>query len=192
MEKIIKTVKFAKIYALLLAAIILTTSCNGQDKPASDEIKAPGMDIQTAIITDNIEVLKQHIDFGTDLNAKEPMGGSTPLITATVFGKTEMAEMLINAGAELSIQNNDGSTALHSAAFFCRSEIVKLLLEKGADKSIKNNYGQTPYDTVSGSFTEVEQIYLGIGAMLEPMGLKLDLETIEMTRPQIAILLNGE
>lgn len=189
MKTTVTRVQFIKVLTLLSAIAFFTTSCNGQNKSGSTELKEPKVDIHMAIITDNIEAVKQHIDFGTDLNVKDPMGGSSPLISATVFGKTEIATILIDAGVDLSIQNNDGSTALHTAAFFCRPEIVKLLLDKGANKTIKNNYGQTPYETVAGSFIEVKEVYQGIGGMLEPMGLTLDLEYIEKTRPQIATLL---
>jgi ankyrin repeat protein len=111
------------------------------------------------------------------------------LISASLFGKTAMAKMLIEAGADVNFQNNDGSTALHTASFFCRPEIVKMLLDKGADKTIKNKYGQTAYETVAGSFADVKPVYDGLGKMLEPMGLKLDYTYIEKTRPEIAATL---
>ena len=117
------------------------------------------------------------------------MGGSTPLISAALFGKTEIAKILIDAGADLNIQNNDGSTALITAAFFCRLEIVKILLDKGADKTIKNNYNQTAYDAVVGSFDVVKPSYEALGKMLQPMGLKLDFQYLEKTRPEIAAML---
>ena len=106
-----------------------------------------------------------------------------------MFGKTEMARVLIDAGADLNFQNNDGSTALISAAFFCRPEIVTLLLEKNADKTIKNTYGTTAYDNVAGPFEQVKEAYDMMGAALGPMGLKLDYAYIEKTRPEIAAML---
>lgn len=151
--------------------------------------KTPNVDLQTAVLTDNVKAVEQHILAGSNLNEKEPFGGSTPLITASVFGKTRIAELLINAGADLNIQNNDGSTALLTAAFFCRPEIVKMLLKKNADKTLKNNYGQNAYESVSGSFESVQGAYEGLGAMLEPMGLKLDHAYLKKTRPEIAKML---
>ena len=102
---------------------------------------------------------------------------------------TEMAKILINAGADLNFRNNDGSTALHTASFFCRPEIVKMLLEKNVDKTIKNKYGSTAYESVAGSFEIVKQSYESLGKMLAPMGLKLDYAYIEKTRPEIAAML---
>jgi len=179
---------------ILLGILLGWPGCkqgNAQDNTHQIAAKnaTPGIDIHTAIVTGNMSVLKQYIAGGVNLNEKEPIGGSSPLITACLFGRSEMAKLLIHAGVELNFQNNDGSTPLHTAAFFCRPEIVQLLLAKGADKTIKNKYGQTAYETVAGEFTKVKTVYETIGKMLAPMGLKLDNAYIEKTRPQIAAML---
>lgn len=153
------------------------------------KVNPPEVDIHTAVMTGNMEALKQHIAAGSNLNEKDPLGGSSPLISASLFGKTEMASALMEAGADLNFQNNDGSTALHTASFFCRPEIVTMLLNKGADKTIKNKYNQTAYESVAGSFAEVKPSYDALGKMLEPMGLKLDYAFLEKTRPRIANML---
>lgn len=106
-----------------------------------------------------------------------------------MFGKAEIAKLLIDAGALLNIQNNDGSTALITASFFCRPEIVKMLLAKNADKTIKNKYGNTAYETVISPFDDVKPIYDMLGSSLAPLGLKLDYEYLKKTRPVIAIML---
>ena len=178
-----------------LATLLTIDACKEGKEPTPDtsisqtKVKAPKVDIHTAIMTDNMEALKQHIAAGSNLNEKDPYGGSSPLISACLFNKTEMAKMLIDAGADLNFQNNDGSTALITAAFFCRPEIVRMLLDKGADKTIENKYGQTAYKSVAGQFTDVKASYDGLGKMLEPMGMKLDYAYIEKTRPEMAAIL---
>ena len=137
----------------------------------------------------NVEVVKQHIAAGSNINEKDPYGGSSPLISASLFGKTKIAKILIDAGADINIQNNDGSTALHTAAFFCRREIVTMLLEKKADKAIRNNYKTTAYESVAGSFNDVKSTYEMMEKMLGPMGLKLDFVYVKKTRPVIAAML---
>lgn len=149
----------------------------------------PKIDLHTAVLKNDIKAVKEHIKSKSDLNIKEPMGGSTPLISASLFGKTEIAKLLINAGANLDIQNNDGSTALITASFFCRLEIVKMLLAKKANKTIKNNYKQTAYETLLAPFKQVKPVYEAIENALSPMGLKLDYAYIEKTRPIIAKML---
>lgn len=183
---------------LFIVFIVCLVACNGrqdatQEKikssTAENDVKPPQIDIHTAVLTENLPVLKQHIAAGSNLNEKDPFGGSSPLITAAVFGKTAGARTLIEAGADINFQNNDGSTALHTAAFFCRPEIVKMLLANGADKTIRNTYGATAYESVAGPFDEVKNSYDIMGKVLGPMGLKLDYEYIQKTRPDIAAML---
>jgi ankyrin repeat protein len=169
---------------VLSIASLLSCSTTAQKKAG-----APDVDLQTAVITDNANAVKQHIAAGTDLNEKDPFGGSSPLITAAVFNKPEMAKLLIDAGADMNFQNNDGSTALISAAFFGRPEIVRMLLDKGADKTIKNKYNTTALDNVTAPFAEVKDVYDMMGNMLAPMGLKLDYAYLEKIRPEIAKML---
>lgn len=178
-----------------LATLFTIAGCNENKENTQSittvktNVKPPEVDIHTAVLTGNMEALKQHIAAGSNLNEKDPFGGSSPLISASLFGKTEMARALIEAGAELDFQNNDGSTALHTASFFCRPEIIKMLLDKGASKTIKNKYNQTAYESVAGSFAGVKPSYDALGKMLEPMGLKLDYTFLEKTRPQVASML---
>lgn len=180
---------------MLFAAVTFACAGSGNwssvSDPAGDtKTKAPQVDIHTAVATGNGDALHQHIEAGTDINAKDPFGGSSPLITAAVFGQTEMAKMLIDADADLDFRNNDGSTALISAAFFGRPEIVRLLLDAGADKTIKNKYGATARETVLAPFNEAKSTYDMMGKVLEPMGLKLDYVYLEKVRPEIAAMLN--
>ncbi len=178
-----------------LSMLSIMASCQQRKEPnrnatvSQARVKPPKIDIHTAVMTDNIEALKQHIAAGSNINEKDPFGGSSPLISASLFGKTQMAKLLIEAGADLNFRNNDGSTALHTASFFCRPQIVKMLLAKRADKTIKNKYGQTAYESVAGPFADVKNAYNGLGKMLEPMGLKLDHTYLEKTRPEIAAML---
>ncbi len=180
----------------LLLTLLIMVSCKSKqtlkeaNSPVSKtDMKPPKVDIHTAVLSDNLDALKQHIAAGSNLNEKDPMGGSSPLITAALFGKEEAAKILIDAGAEINFQNNDQSTALHTAAFFCRPAIVKMLLDKGADKMIRNKYGSTAYESVAGPFADVKSTYDIMGKMLAPMGLKLDYAYIEKTRPEIAATL---
>jgi hypothetical protein len=124
-----------------------------------------------------------------NLNEKDQLGGSSPLVIAATFGHTEVAKALIRAGADVDQRNNDGSTALHTAALFCHTEIVKALLDKGADKSVRNDAGLTALDLVSGPFDAMKGTYDFFGAILKPLGLELDYDRLKATRPKIAKML---
>jgi len=158
--------------------------------PSSSEA-AGGMGLHKAIQGGDIGAVRQLIEAGADLNVREPMGGSGPLITAATFGQVAAAQALIEAGADLDQQNNDGSTALITAAFFARIEIVKALLAAGADRSIRNYAGSTALDAVSAPFEEVRGIYDYLATVLGPYGLELDYERIEATRPKVAQMLRS-
>ena len=176
--------------SLLAVIVFIVAACTGKETAKNDSsVKAPDVDLHTAVISDNMEAIKQHIAAGSDLNVRDPFGGSSPLISAAVFGKTEMAKVLIDAGVDLNFQNSDGSTALHTAAFFCRPELVQLLLEKNVDKTIKNKYEATAYDNVALPFAQMKDAYDMMGNVLGPMGLKLDYAYIKKTRPEIAEML---
>ncbi len=108
-----KTLLKIKNSFLVMAITFFTLSVHGQKKPA------PAVDIHTAVLKGDIKTIKQHIAAKANLNVKESFGGNTPLISAALFGKTEIAKLLMDAGAMLNIQNNEGSTALFTAAFFC-------------------------------------------------------------------------
>jgi fucose 4-O-acetylase-like acetyltransferase len=176
------------INAIAVAMLLFVASCGSQEKTQSTP-KPPKVGLHVAVIQGNLEAVNQHIKAGSDLNEAEPSRGSSPLITAAVFGRTEIAKALIDGGADVDYQNKEGSTALHSAAFFCHTEIVKALLDKNANKTLKNLAGRIALESVSGPFEDVKGFYEQMGKSLAPIGLKLDLTRIEQTRPQIAKLL---
>lgn len=180
------------ITTIVLVVILITvTACGKQENSAEEKtqpLKPPGISQHMAALQGNIKAIRQHIKAGSDLNQIDAYG-SSPLIIAITFDKTEVAKALIEAGADLKLANKDGSTPLHIAAFFCRTEIVKALLDKGADKEAKNNFGSTALQTVAVPFEAVKGVYDSIGKALKPLGLKLDYERIKESRPKIAEML---
>jgi ankyrin repeat protein len=193
-----KALKFnsIKILISMLLIVILLPACaqKSNDKNAESPIDQPAvakpeMDIPTAVLSGNLEAIKQHIKAGSDINQKDAFSNSTPLMTAAVFDKKDIAKALIDAGADLELKNNDGGTALHNAAFFGRVEIVQMLIDANADKTAKNNFGATPRESVMGPFGEIKPIYEMMQQQLGAFGLKLNMEELEKRRPVIAMML---
>ena len=196
LAKINATKMLAKVSIIVLLFITACGPSGGGNQPEAEkgrkekpQLEKPKTDLMTAIISDDLETVKQHIEAGTEINKKDQLSGSTPLIAAATFGKTAIAKALIDANADLEVKNNEGSTALHAAAFFCRIEIVQMLVDAGANKSIRNNHGATPRESVIGPFGEIKPIYEMMQQQMGPLGLKLDLGEVEKSRPVIAMML---
>ncbi len=68
--------------------------------------------------------------------------GLTPLMIASSQGDRDLAELLLEQGAEVHRKSNDGSTALHLAASRDNAAIIGVLLKHGADIGGSNNVGK--------------------------------------------------
>jgi ankyrin repeat protein len=72
--------------------------------------------------------------------------GFTPLHLATRYGNRDIAQRLLDHGADVNVKDNYGSTPLHGAAYKGYKEVAELLLVKDADINAKNNADRTPLD----------------------------------------------
>ncbi|XP_023019599.2 histone-lysine N-methyltransferase EHMT2 [Leptinotarsa decemlineata] len=71
-------------------------------------------------------------------------GGWTPLVWACENGYGEVADLLINKGADPLLRDVEHNEALHWASFSGSSHIVELLLNKGCNVNTVNAHGETP------------------------------------------------
>ena len=157
----------------------------------------PSISIHKASEEGNIEVVKQHLAAGTDVNAKNRHGNS-PLQLAALMGHKEIVELLIAKGADVNAKDADGGTPLHSAAANGYAHlasdadvrgwkrIVELLLAKGADiNALRTVRGyRTPLDVAIAYQPLTQTMYSGengIVGLLKKKGAKASyqLETEE-------------
>ena len=80
-------------------------------------------DIWEAADQGNIEAVKQHLDAGANVNAKDEVGW-TLLHTAAFYGHKEIAELLIAKGADVNAKSKRG-TPLSNAVKSGDKEIVE-------------------------------------------------------------------
>ena len=113
------------------------------------EIKEPANSIWVSAKKGDIESIRQHIAFGTNLNSVGSSRDETALIIAACQGHVEIVNLLIEEGVDLNIQNNEGVTAQFCAVFFGRTEIVQILSDAGADPNIVMSQDLTAMDLVS-------------------------------------------
>jgi ankyrin repeat protein len=119
-------------------------------------------------------------------------GGMAPLMMATYFGRRDVADLLIERGAEVDIfvasalglpdrveqilrvdqgaiesYSPDGWTPLHLASHFGHAEVVSLLLEQGASVTArsKNDLANMPlHAALAGGHRPVAELLLAHGA----------------------------
>ena len=70
--------------------------------------------------------------------------GMTPLHLTARKGYRDVAEILLNNGADIKKQDNQGMTPLHYSALKGHLEVADILLLMGADIDKQNNDGITP------------------------------------------------
>jgi hypothetical protein len=84
----------------------------------------------------------------TFLHARDT-DGSTPLHHAAWKGHAEVARVLLDAGADHSLENENphwGGTPLHAAAHGNQKAVAELLIARGADIRRRSFNGRTPLE----------------------------------------------
>ena len=132
----------------LTPIIVLIALCGGENVDVTENnesvettvslsVEEPTIDLITAVIDDDLETVNQHIAYGSDLNVQDGTFSNTPLNFAGIYGLTDIANALIDAGADLNLINDDNFTPLCNAAAWGHTSVVTILLDAGADLSAK-------------------------------------------------------
>lgn len=91
--------------------------------------------------------------------------GVTALMRASYHGHKDIAELLLNVGANTNAVDIGGATALHLASRQGHVELVRLLVQYGAYPELADNEGWTPLmRAVSGEHRAVSMLLLEKGA----------------------------
>lgn len=92
---------------------------------------------------DSKEMLELLLEKGADINEVSEDRGYSPVMDAVWRKNYEIAKLLIDRGADLSIMSSDGQSILVLAVGNGNSKIVKLLLDSGADPDVKDSMGMS-------------------------------------------------
>ena len=103
-----------------------------------------------------LQFLLQH---GADVDIKEKEHGNSPIFMAVQVDRPDMLKILIEAGADLTLNNKIGRTLLHSLAARGKIDYIKLLLENGADIDV-GKPGTTPLMTAADLGEDDTMIFL--------------------------------
>ena len=102
-------------------------------KPEPTKTKAPPSfsKIHTAAQMGMIELVKQHLAVGEDVNAKGVLFKGTPLHSAAMGGRKEVIELLIAKGADMNAKDSRGRTPLDWAISQFQTKTADLLRKHG-------------------------------------------------------------
>ena len=89
----------------------------------------------------NIKAIKKLLKKGFDVN--QFIDGTTPIHYTLLIGKFDIVKVLLEAGANVNLEDNEGETPIYTAAWSEHLETVKLLIESGANVNHENNKGET-------------------------------------------------
>jgi hypothetical protein len=145
----------AKIHPLIAS---FKASDHVVPRPAtvSDLLKAAGRD--------DISQVRNLLDEGLDVNAKNKNGWSALMVAAS-RGNMEMLNLLLEKGAAVDEKNARGQTPLIFAAHWGHANAVRILIEQGANVNLQMNDGWTALiDSIGMAHTEVAKILIKSGA----------------------------
>lgn len=89
--------------------------------------------IHAAAIEGNVERVLQMIDNGWDVNTVSPVRGDTPIFAALQHKHFDVANALLDHGADVNFAGVGKSTPLHHAALVNNTEIIARMMKMGAD-----------------------------------------------------------
>lgn len=110
----------------LLVILLVTLTLASCGKPPQ-----PTVNLYRAVHVGDLEQIKRHIYWGTDLNQTDP-NGDMPLHVAARGGKVGIVRELADNGAKLEATNKAGHTALYLALSHGKTQVAETLIEAGA------------------------------------------------------------
>jgi uncharacterized protein len=109
----------------ILALLLLALSLAGCVEPPQ-----PTISLYRAIQVGDLDQIKRHIRWGTDLNQPDP-NGDLPLHVAARAGQVSIARELAGSGAQLEARNKAGQTPMDLALAHGKTKVAELLLGYG-------------------------------------------------------------
>lgn len=142
------------------------TDGNADTKKPSEQSGPADLDLSAAVVMNDLGSLNAYLQDGGDVDAKDAHG-STAMHVACLFGRPDVAELLLNAGASLEVTNNDGATPVQLLALdWGTTEYIAKLVQVPVDRedlldgrmriaqAIENETGRTvSIETASDSQT---------------------------------------
>ncbi len=125
--------------------------------------------LENAIKEKQLEQVRQALEEGADANSNSTVtvveGSCTMLGLAAYYGRVDIMELLIDAGADIEARNMRGETPLFHSIAGGHTEAVKFLLERDADIYATDNDRRTAlFEATERNNHEILNVLLAAGA----------------------------
>lgn len=122
-----------KYLPVFLTLMLLQTACGSSHKeqtapvaPAAAAVSGVSIDaFSSAVLSNDVAVVRDAIKGGIDLNQKDS-GGHYALEQVLPMGNCEMAQTLLDAGADDSVRTAEGKTIYELAMATDNSTLIKI------------------------------------------------------------------
>lgn len=135
--KVIQVLKACKFFAKSVLGVLLFLSAVWAQDPDLDAFYRAVTDGRGELVG---PMLKAHPDW----IERELFFGIRPLYRASVLGRSEVAQILMEGGADIAATTARGNQPLHAASQNGHLGIVQMLLARKAPTDMQNQDGSTP------------------------------------------------
>jgi ankyrin repeat protein len=125
------------------------------------------LDFFEASVAGRADLVRAHLARDPSLAVARTADGYTALHYPAFFGGLDVAQALVEAGADLEAvsRNSMGARPLHSAAAGRQLDVSRLLVESGADVNARQHGGYVPLQQAAQQGdAELVELLLGAGA----------------------------
>jgi ankyrin repeat protein len=104
----------------------------------------------------DLKAVQAFVAQGVPVDSPSLIDGSTALYASAARDSLEVAQYLIEHGADLNARTPEGDTPLHQAAYSDSLRLATLLISKGADINAIDLRGRTPLHMAAGSYIKLD------------------------------------
>ena len=104
--------------------------------PESDECL-----LSAAATKGDAELVQLLLTLGANPHHRETV--TPPLVAAAAGGSVECVRLILEAGAEIDVRDEDGATPLMVAATYGHTKVVQELLSRNAETKLKDRFGNS-------------------------------------------------